>query len=75
MVLGVLTTKASINEIESLEVVLNTANLPKNTPLKADKGSQLKKNVALLKKRKLKNYILKKAYRNKLLTLWDKKFI
>jgi len=74
LVLGVLTTKASTNEIANLEAVLETANLPKNIPLKADKGYQSKKNVAILKKRELKNHILKKAYKNKLLTHWEKKF-
>lgn len=61
LVLGVLTTKASTNEVGNLEAVLDTADLPKNIPLKADKGYQSKKNAELLKKRKLKNHILKKA--------------
>jgi len=37
LVLGVLTTKASTNEIANLEEVLNTAELPKDIPIKADK--------------------------------------
>jgi len=74
LVLGVLTTKASTNEIANLEEVLNTAELPEDIPLKADKGYQSKKNTELLKKRKLKNHILKKAYKNKPLTNWEKKF-
>lgn len=76
LVLGVLTTTASKNEIANLEDVLNTVNvtLPKDIPLKADKGYQSKKNTALLKKRKLKNHILKKAYKNKPLTHWEKKY-
>ena len=74
MVLGVLTTPASVNEIANLEEVLDTADLPENIPLKADKGYQSKKNAAILKKRKLKNHILKKAYKNKPLTYWEKKF-
>jgi IS5 family transposase len=76
LVLGVLTTTASKNEIANLEEVLNTVNvsLPKDIPLKADKGYQSKKNAELLKKRKLKNHILKKAYKNKPLTYWEKKF-
>lgn len=76
LVLGVLTTTASKNEIANLEEVLKTVNvaLPKNIPLKADKGYQSKKNVELLKQRKLKNHILKKAYKNKPLTHWEKKF-
>lgn len=76
IVLGVLTTTASKNEISNLEDVLDTVNveLPKNIPLKADKGYQSKKNGALLKKRKLKNHILKKALKNKPLTKWEKRF-
>jgi len=74
LVLGVLTTKASVNEIANLEEVLDTADLPENIPLKADKGYQSEKNEKLLKERKLKNHILKKAKKNKLLTQWEKKF-
>ena len=74
LVLGVVTTKASTNEVGNLEEVLNTVDLPEDIPLKADKGYQSKKNAALLKKRKLKNQILKKAYKNKPLTHWEKKF-
>jgi IS5 family transposase len=74
LVLGVLTTKASTNEIANLEAVLNTADLPENIPLKADKGYQSKKNAEILKARNLKNHILKKAYKNKPLTHWEKKF-
>ena len=60
LVLGVLTTKASTNEIANLEEVLDTADLPEGIALKADKGYQSKKNEAILKERKLKNHILKK---------------
>lgn len=74
LVLGVVTTKASTNEVGNLEEVLNTVDLPEDIPLKADKGYQSKKNATLLKKRKLKNHILKKAYKNKPLTHWEKKF-
>ena len=76
LVIGVLTTTASKNEIANLEEVLETVNidLPRDIPLKADKGYQSKKNAELLKKRNLKNHILKKAYKNKPLTRWEKKF-
>ncbi len=76
LVLGVLTTTASKNEISNLEEVLDTVNidLPHNIPLKADKGYQSEKNAALLRERKLKNHILKKAYRNRPLTKWESKF-
>lgn len=74
LVLGVLTTKASVNEIANLDQVLDTADLPKYIPLKADKGYQSDKNVAILKDRKLKNHILKKAKKNKPLTKWEHRF-
>jgi len=74
LVLGVLTTKASVNEIANLEEVLEKANLPKDIPLKADKGYQSQKNAEILAKRNLKNHILKKAKKNKPLTHWEKKF-
>ena len=51
-----------------------TNYLPENIPLKADKGYPSKKNTELLKQRKLKNPILKKAYKNKPLTDLEKKF-
>jgi len=65
LVLGVLTTKANINEITNLKEVLDTADLPENILLKADKGYKLEKNDKILKERKLKNHILKKARKNK----------
>jgi len=74
LVLGVLTTKASVNEIANLEEVLATADLPEHIPLKADKGYQSKTNTKILKKRKLKNHILKKAKKNKPLTKWECRF-
>jgi IS5 family transposase len=74
LVLGVLTTKASTNEIANLEEVLDTADLPENIPLKADKGYKSEKNDKILKQRKLKNHILKKAKKNKPLTTWEKRF-
>jgi IS5 family transposase len=67
LVLGVHTTTASKNEISNLEDVLDTVTieLPEEIPLKADKGYQSKKNGEILKKRKLKNQILKKATKSK----------
>jgi len=76
LVLGVHTTTASTNEIANLEEVLKTVNvsLPKDIPLKADKGYRSKKNAEVLKQLNIKNHILKKAYKNKPLTNWEKKF-
>ena len=74
LVLGVLTTSANVNEIANLKEVLDTAELPEKISLKADKGYLSRKNEELLKSRKLKNHILKKAKKNKPLTTWEKKF-
>ena len=74
LVLGVVTTKASVNEITNLEEVIDSADLPENIAFKADKGYQSKKNNELLKKKKLKNHILKKAKKNTPLTKWEKRF-
>jgi len=74
LVLGVLTTKASVNEISNLEAVLETADLPKGIALKADKGYPSKKNAEILVRRKLKNHVLKKAKKNQPLTFREKKF-
>lgn len=74
LVLGVVTTKASVNEIANLDEVLDAADLPEDIPLKADKGYQSQKNTQILKSRKLKNHILKKAKKNKPLTQWEKRF-
>ncbi len=74
LVLGVVTTAANLNEITNLEKVLESADLPKNIAIKADKGYQSKKNEDLLRTLKLKNHILKKAKRNTPLTKWEKKF-
>lgn len=74
LVPGVLTTTASTNEISNLEEVLDTADLPEGIPLKADKGYQSKKNEDILKSKRLKNHILKKAKRNNPLTKWEKRF-
>ena len=49
-------------------------DLQEGIPLKAEKGYQSKKNEELLKKKKLKNHILKKAKKNKPLTEWEKRF-
>ena len=74
MIMGVLTTPGNVNEISNLEDVLDSADLPEGISIKADKGYQSAKNAGILKRRKLKNHIMKKAKRNKSLTNWEKKF-
>lgn len=52
-----------------------TVELLKGIPLKADKDYHSKKNTTLLKYRKVKNYILKKAVKNNPLTKWENNLI
>lgn len=68
LVLGLITTPANINEIGNLEEVLAEVDLPEGIPLFGDKGYQSAKNNELIKKKKLKNRILKKAVKGKPLT-------
>ena len=68
LVPGVVTTKASVNEIGNLSDLSGTVDLPEGIALKVDKGHPSEKNGQLLKSKKLKNHILKKAKKNKPLT-------
>ncbi len=63
LVVGVVTTKASVNEGSNLQEVLASADLPSGIPLKGDKGDESERNASLLKRKKRKNHILKKAKR------------
>ena len=72
LVLGVLTTVANVNEIANLEEVLDTADLPEGIHLNADKGYASVKNEEILKKKKIKSRILKKAKKGKPLTEREK---
>lgn len=74
LVLGVVTTAANVNEIANLEEVLDTVKLAKDTIVYGDKGYQSSKNELVLKEKKLKSRILKKAKKNKPLTEIEKKF-
>lgn len=76
LVIGVKTTSANVNEVSNLDEVLDsiTVKLEANIPLKADKGYQSKKNAEILKRRKLKNHIQKRANRSHSLTYWEKQF-
>lgn len=68
MILGVLTTPANVNEISNLEQVLDTADLPPDIYVSADKGYASAKNEEILEKKKLKSRILHRARRGKPLT-------
>ena len=74
LVLGVLTTQASVNEVSNLGEVLDTVDLPAGTPVSGDKGYKSAKNDQILKDRKLKNRIMRKAAKNRTLTAWETLF-
>ena len=74
LLLQVLTTAANVHEISNLEQVLADMELPEQIPFYADKGYASQANRALLKKRKLKDRIQKKAVRGKALTAREKLF-
>ncbi len=74
LVLGVVSTKASVNEVSNLQEVLVSADLPSGIPLKGDKGYESERNVSLLKRKKRKNHLLKKAKIGKPLTDFEKRF-
>ena len=74
MVLRLVTTAANINEISNLEEVLSDLDLPAHTPFYADKGYASATNRELVKTRKLKDRIQKKAVRGRALTEREKQF-
>ena len=74
LVLGVLTTSANVNEISNLEEVLATADLPEGAVIYGDKGYQSIKNEKILREKKFKSRILKKAKKNQPLSEIEKKF-
>jgi len=74
LVMGVTTPPANVNEITDLEDVLQEPDLPQGIPLMADKGCASKKNRQMLKRRKLKDRIQKRAIRDRPLTEWEIKF-
>lgn len=74
MVLHVVTTAANVHEIANLEEVLREAELPANIPFFADKGYASQANRDLLKEKRLKDRIQKKAVRGKALTEREKLF-
>lgn len=68
MILGLVTTKASVNEISNLEEVIRKYGLATvGTRVSGDKGTNQKK-CNPIKIKNLKNQILKKAKKNKALT-------
>lgn len=75
LVLAVHTTPANEHDSRGLEPLINS--LDKDflaNGLSADKGYKVPQNDKILKERGIKNRIQHKAYRNKPLTRWEKKF-
>jgi IS5 family transposase len=68
LILGILTTRANVNEISNLEDVLNSADLPEGIYLNADKGYASEKNEQILKTKKIKSRILHRARKGRPLT-------
>ena len=68
LVLGLITTSANESDIKHLEDVLTRVAPAQGTWVKADKGYKSEENDTVLKKKKLKNRIMHKAYKNKPLT-------
>ncbi len=57
-----------------MQEVLQAADLPEGIPLKGNKGYESEKNASLLKRKKRKHHLLKKAKRGKPLTDFEKRF-
>jgi len=74
LVLHVVTTAANVNEIANLDEVLKEVKLPENIPFFADKGYASQTNRDLLKEKKFKDRIQKKAVRGRALTQREKQF-
>jgi IS5 family transposase len=72
LALGVVTTAANLNEIANLEEVIDSADLPQDIYLYADKGYASAKNEELLKAKRIKNRILTKAKKGRSLSEREK---
>ena len=68
LVLGLVTTSANESDIKHLDDVLELIDLPKRTWVKADKGYKSAGNDEILRRKKLKNHIMRKAPKGKKLT-------
>lgn len=68
LLLHVVTTAANVNEIANLKEVLEKLELPRHIPFYADKGYASQANRELMKEKKLKDRIQKKAVRGRALT-------
>lgn len=74
LILGLITTPANVNEIKMLGEILDKVDLPHGIPCFADKGYASKENDEIVKKKGLKNRILKKAAKARPLKAREKLF-
>ena len=74
MIEGVYTTTANEHDSKGLDALLSKVPQEKKQEVWADKGYKSKANDAVLEKHHSKNRIQHKAYRNKPLTHWQKKY-
>jgi len=74
MVLGVHTTKANEHDSKGLEPLIKTIPKSQRKKVMADKGYKSQDNDEMLKREGSKSRIMHKAYRNKPLTHWQKRY-
>ena len=74
LVLAVHTTPANAHDSLLLEDCLSKVKLPARSRVLADKGYCAQANEALLHSKGLRSGIQRKAYRNKPLTIWEKRY-
>ena len=74
LVLAVHTTSANTHDSLLLEDCLRKVKLPARSRVLADKGYCAQANEALLHSKGLRSGIQRKAYRNKPLTIWEKRY-
>ena len=68
LIISLVTTSANESDIKNLEKVLTKAKLKKGSWVKADKGYKSFENDQIIKKLKLKNHIMHKATKSKILS-------
>jgi IS5 family transposase len=74
LVLAVHTTAANAHDSQYLGACLRKVSLPTRSRLLADKGYCAQTNEDLLCSRGLRSGIQRKAYRNKPLSVWEKRY-
>ena len=74
LVVSVHTTSANAHDSQYLGACLNKVTLPQGSRVLADKGYCSQANEALLSSRGLRSGIQRKAYRNRPLSVWEKRY-